>query len=389
MLKLCGKIVILYLFSILSSYGRTYPILWNMERLDAVRTNPSYKVFIDNNRRKADYYLVAKPIAVTDKSQCVSGNKHNYESLSSYYWPDETNPDGPYVSRDGVLNPKVNQYDRVKIDTCALRLRTLAQVYYWTGNEKYYKAFRKQLRCWFIDSSTKMLPNMDYGQVIKGMNGNKGNPHGIIDIFPLVEILESVRLVDSSHGIDYFTMKKMKKWSKEMLVWLQTSELGIKESKQPNNHSTAYDELCLALASFCDDKEACDSLISEYADKRINAQINDDGVLTGETWRTRAYMYSIQNLSHIVDFCIMAQNLGSPIYEANAKSINQCFSYLTSYIGNQSEYPYQEMGNWKNLEDELKLEIDRMNRVKGSKGLLQSLPDYKVNYFNASAKYSK
>lgn len=365
------------------------PILWNMERLEQIRINPSYQIIIKINRKKADYYVKSAPVAVTDKVQCISGNKHNYESLSSYYWPDENNPKGAYIQHDGKLNPEVSLYDRVKIDTCALRLRLLAQVYYWTGEEVYYNAFRRQLRCWFINPSTKMLPNLNYGQVIKGKDNNKGQPHGIIDIFPLVEILESVRLVDKVHGIDYFTVKKMRSWARDMLQWLRTSRLGTNESKQPNNHSTAYDVLCLALASFCGNECVSDTIISEYAEKRLYTQINEQGVLIGETWRTRSYMYSIQNLSHIVDFCIMTQNLKMPILESNFEIINRCATYLSSFIENQNAYPYKEIGNWSTLEEELKIEIDRLNRLMTASRLSNNRSPYKVNYFNASAKYSK
>lgn len=375
----------------ISAYAkqRMIPILWNMKRLEEIGTNPAYKEIVIKNKRIADYYVNAVPVTVVDKKQCISGNKHNYESLSSYCWPDPNNPKGEYIVRDGILNPEVNDYDRVKIDTCAVRLRTLAQVYYWTKEEKYYRYFRKQLTCWFLDSSTKMLPNLDYGQIIKGKAGNKGQPHGIIDIFPLVEILESVRLMDQVHGIDKLTMLRLRKWTMRMLLWLQTSELGIKEGKQPNNHGMAYDVLCLALASFSKDKVACESIIAQYGEKRLNAQIDEQGVLTGETRRTRAYMYSIINFSRIVDFCIMSRNIGTSVYESNSIKILKCAKYLSSFIGHKEKFPYKEMGNWSYFDNELKLELDRLYRFSLTTKNPLSQSQYKVNYMSSSAKYAK
>src|SRR6478672_10362388 len=48
-------------------------------------------------------------VAVTDKRTLLppSGDKHDYFSLSPYWWPDPAKPDGlPYIRRDGVTNPE-------------------------------------------------------------------------------------------------------------------------------------------------------------------------------------------------------------------------------------------------------------------------------------------
>ena len=58
---------------------------------------------------EADVALAAPLVAVTDKHTLLppSGNKHDYFSLSPYWWPDSTKPDGlPYVRHDGVTNPE-------------------------------------------------------------------------------------------------------------------------------------------------------------------------------------------------------------------------------------------------------------------------------------------
>src|SRR5262245_17435085 len=48
--------------------------------------------------------LATKPISVTQKSALLppTNDKHDYFSLSPYWWPDPSKPDGlPYIRRDG------------------------------------------------------------------------------------------------------------------------------------------------------------------------------------------------------------------------------------------------------------------------------------------------
>src|SRR5678816_3004423 len=54
---------------------------------------------VDDIRKDADKALKAKPFSVVDKDYLPpSGDKHDYASLSPYWWPDPSKPDGkPYI----------------------------------------------------------------------------------------------------------------------------------------------------------------------------------------------------------------------------------------------------------------------------------------------------
>jgi hypothetical protein len=54
----------------------------------------------------ANRYLSEQPITVTSShSERSKGGLHDYFSEGDYWWPDEKNPNGPYVRRDGFTNP--------------------------------------------------------------------------------------------------------------------------------------------------------------------------------------------------------------------------------------------------------------------------------------------
>lgn len=56
---------------------------------------------------RADQMMKEKPLTVTG-SWCKSsaGGKHDFYSEGDYWWPDPSNPQGPYIQRDGQTNPE-------------------------------------------------------------------------------------------------------------------------------------------------------------------------------------------------------------------------------------------------------------------------------------------
>lgn len=68
----------------------------------------------------------------------ASGDRHDYMSLSRYYWPDPGSADGfPYVRRDGETNPDVDLYDRNRITELADNVCALTVGFYLTDDLRY------------------------------------------------------------------------------------------------------------------------------------------------------------------------------------------------------------------------------------------------------------
>ena len=174
-----------------------------------------------------------------------------------------------------------------------------------------------------------------------------------------------------------------------MLRWLQESKLGKEESSQDNNHGIAYDELCLALALFVDNKEISNSILINFPEKRLEKQIHSDGSLRGERKRTKSYYYSVYNLTHIVDICIMAHNNGIHLLKEISTLINRCVEYLYSFVNHQDSYPYKEIGDWKPIENSLLIEIDRLKSLAKLENVNLKISIPEVSYFGASINYTK
>ena len=105
--------------------------VWNHEHLKNVKEQlgrPFYALCYQQLINQVEKDMKAEPLSVMMKEHTpASGTKHDYESLSRYYWSDPTKADGlPYISRDGESNPELDKFDRNKLGGMANRVTRLS-----------------------------------------------------------------------------------------------------------------------------------------------------------------------------------------------------------------------------------------------------------------------
>ena len=145
--------------------------------------------------KAADKYLAEQPVTVTAASSPRSaGGKHDFFSEGDYWWPDPKNPDGPYIQRDGESNPDNFVEHRKAMIRMSLIVPACAAAYKLTRNRKYADHAAKHLRAWFVDDATRMNPNLEFAQAIKGRFTGRGT--GIIDTLHLVEPARAAAQID-------------------------------------------------------------------------------------------------------------------------------------------------------------------------------------------------
>ena len=156
---------------------------------------PSYKQLV----KDADKALQFGPVSVMEKKHIPpSGDKHDYMSLAPYHWPDPTKPDGlPYIRKDGQTNPEVKEYkDKEYQPQLCADVHTLALAYYFSGEKVYAQHAAKLLRVWFLDTATRMNPNLNFAQAIKGVNTGRGA--GLIDTRHYIKVIDAIGLLRDS-----------------------------------------------------------------------------------------------------------------------------------------------------------------------------------------------
>ena len=179
---------------------------------------PAYKKLL----KDADKALKEGPFSVMEKkNNPPSGDKHDYMSLAPYFWPDPSKPDGlPYIRKDGQTNPEVKEYkDKEYQPKLCEMVNTLGLAYYFSNDEKYAEHAATLLKVWFLNPETKMNPNLNFGQAIKGVNTGRGA--GLIDVRHYMKLIDAIGLLHRSKHWTEKDQQGMKDWFAAFLHWHQ------------------------------------------------------------------------------------------------------------------------------------------------------------------------
>jgi hypothetical protein len=152
----------------------------------------SYKLLLKDAAKALEF----GPVSVMEKKNLPpSGDKHDYMSLAPYHWPDPSKPGGlPYLRKDGQTNPEVKEYkDKEYMPQLCSNVQTLALAWYYSGDKMYADHAAKLLRVWFLDTATRMNPNLNFAQAIKGENTGRGA--GLIDSRHFIKLIDAIAMV--------------------------------------------------------------------------------------------------------------------------------------------------------------------------------------------------
>jgi unsaturated chondroitin disaccharide hydrolase len=366
------------------SMGISAQSIWNASHLEKVKqslSDPIYNKAYLHLLKEADTILQLKPLSVMQKEKTpASGDKHDYMSQARYFWPDPTKPDGkPYISRDGQSNPELEKMDRNTLGDMAGRVTILSLAWYFSDNTKYAQKATELIRIWFFNPETRMNPNLNYAQIIPGLNNDKGRCYGLIDSYSFVAMLDGIQLMEKSESFTDADSKQLKNWFREFLHWVLTSDPGKEESQQKNNHSVAYDAQVIALALYTGNDSIARKYINDFPAKRIFKQIEPDGKQPQELRRTLAFGYSQFNLHHMIDIFLMAQKMGIKIDNVTSpdgRNFYKAVDFLIPYLGKaEADWPYQQISQWEEKQTEFCKDVYRIYQLNRSR------TDY-LNLFN-------
>lgn len=318
-------------------------IMLNGEALNANRLSlksgqsEQGKAALNKLKEDADQALKAGPFSVVNKTSTPpSGDKHDYTSMAPYWWPDPKKPDGkPYIKKDGQTNPErdTNKYDAGNFGRMANNVNTLSLAYYFTENEAYAERAALLLRTWFLNAETKMNPNMNFGQSVPGVAD--GRSEGVLDALKLIELSDSVQLLQGSKSWTANDYEGYKKWLTDFVKWLKENKLAIAEKNTKNNHSTWYDAQLVSYSLFLGDKAFAEDYLKKQVPARIRDQIKADGTMPLEMSRTRSLHYPIYNLHAFSILAICGSKVGYDLWNYktdDGKSIRGAYDFLVPYL---------------------------------------------------------
>lgn len=291
----------------------------------------------------ADAALSCAPISITQHRAPLSeGGPHDFFSMSDYYWPDPTKPDGkPFVQRDGQSYPGLFNEHRMAVMQLRDAVAALAAAYQVTGGEPYAAKAAELLRVFFVDPATRMNPNLEHAQVMVGKPAPTRGI-GIIDTLHLIEVPMAIRALQGSAAFTPELMNGLRGWFRDYLVWLRDNPRGKDEGRRTNNHAVAF---WLQVAAFCQvapDEALLAECRRQFKEVFVAVQMAPDGSFPLELKRTKPYAYSIFQLDNLATLCQLLATAEDNLWTfelPDGRGMRKAMAYLHPYLADKSSWP--------------------------------------------------
>jgi len=265
-----------------------------------------------------DQAIQQEPLSVTfhRPGPLSKAGPHDFFSEGPYWWPNPANPTGPYIRKDGQVNPDRFENNDRDLNRMSETVCTLGLAAYFHKDRAAAAHAWQLLDTWFLAPATLMNPNLEFGQAIRGVTEGRGI--GIIDTRPLIWCVQGALLLQAAFP-DQPRMNALRAWFASFTTWLTTSKKGIDERDNGNNHSTWWAAQVAAYAVFCHDEKAERLAYAQYRNTIVPNQLRPDGAAPEEEARTRSLSYSAMNLDGFAILCRIAANRGTDLWTYKAK----------------------------------------------------------------------
>lgn len=225
--------------------------------------------------------------------------ENDYFSLATYWWPNSYTKDGlPYIGKDGQPNPerlKVGDFENLK--KLSKEIKTSVHYYLETKDTDCLKHIEKLVNTWFINSDSKMNPNLNFAQIIRGRD--KFRIEGTIEGMYLMEI--GYYLTFMERDLDQSIVNELKTWFNELLNWYLSDKVYKEVLKSTNNIGTAYFMQVLFYYKFSDNTShqlKINEILRKELPKLSSLQFDTNGAQKFELRRTKKISYSVSNIMY-------------------------------------------------------------------------------------------
>ncbi len=281
--------------------------------------------------RHVEESLTAGPWSVTyHRPGFATPTPNDYYSQGPYWWPDPKNRGGPYIRRDGQVNPERFTANHRDLSLMSEAVLTLGMGAALLGNRAAAKRASMVLETWCVDPKTRMNPNLEFGQAVIGRNTGRGI--GIIDTVALIRCAQGVVLLEAAGAA---LPGGVRAWFGHYLRWMTASPKGLDEKKTRNNHATWWTAQVAAYATLARDDAARTMAWEHYRSFLAPSQFAPDGSCPQEEARTRSLSYSAMNLDGFAVLCRIAQLHGVDLWRfrtPNGAGVEKAFHYLLPYL---------------------------------------------------------
>jgi len=289
----------------------------------------------------------AGPLYSVASSSCERSpvSRHAYYSEGTYWWPNESDPAGPYVKKDGLVYPGAFFDHANSLLAFCDAVSCLAVAYRLSAKKEFLARAADLVEVWFLNEETFMEPHLLYSQGIPGTC--PGRCYGIIDTHHFAEVTLAVRALENELAPEL--VAGVRDWLKRFNHWLIQSEFGREEKAQPNNHSIYYLIQVAAYALFTGDQAALDETRAFFKQVIVPNQIASDGSMPMELKRTKSFAYSVfaANGLAILGKLLSTENENIFEYETpDGRGIRKATGFLFPYLSGASSWPRPDISGF-------------------------------------------
>lgn len=295
----------------------------------------------------ADKALNSGPWSVTTRRPSginVAAGPHDYVSEGPYWWPDPKNPTGPYIRKDGERNPDRFMGNRSDLGNMCSAVLSLGMGAFFLKKAGCADHAARILSVWFLDPKTRMTPNLEFGQMVRGLNSGRGT--GIIDTVSLIHAAQGISLLELAGALDQSLISGLRQWYADYLKWMAASEKGLDEKVSGNNHSTWWTAQAAAYATFVGDSSIRPMLWNHYRTFLVPKEIEPDGSCPRELARTQSLSYSSMNLDAFAVVCRLAEMDGVDLWRFHTPAgigVDRAFDYIIPFVLDPAAWKRQQI----------------------------------------------
>ncbi|MEL6624371.1 MAG: alginate lyase family protein [Bacteroidota bacterium] len=289
----------------------------------------------------ADRYL-GEPIVTVTAHTCArsAGGVHDFYSEGDYWWPDTTNPDSPFVRRDGMSYPDAFFSHRESLMRLSEIVGSLTSAYLLTEDTNYAARALAHCEAWFMTDSTHMNPHFLYAQAIKGRHTGRGI--GIIDGIHFVDVFQSLHVLERRGLIPAKDLVAYKQWVDDFLNWHMNHPYGKAEMIHPNNHSMYFNLQVAMYAVFSENDRVLQFCRENFTERLLPVQMAANGSFPLELERTKPYEYSLFNLDGAAINCQILSDTSHNFWifeSADGKSMRKALDYMQPFVDDKTQWP--------------------------------------------------
>ncbi len=274
---------------------------------------------------------------------------HEYYSEGPYFWPDPKNPKGPYMRKDGERNPARFLHNRNDLGAMCTAVLALGAGTYLFDDARYAEHASRILKTWFLDAESRMNPDLEHGQAVRGVNDGRGT--GLIDTVSMIHCAQGILLLERAGKLEPQTAKGLREWFSQFLQWMTTSAKGKAEGKSGNNHATWWTAQVAAYATLTGNAGALEMAWDRYRTYLVPEEIQPDGKCPREEARTNSLSYSVMNADAFSVICRIAQSSGVELWNfktAKGISYEKVVRYVEPFVLQPEKWTGKQISPFKN-----------------------------------------